>query len=108
MTMTLTLPATAHLPEAAALAQQFGAEIAAGSGPAVLDASALSTFDTSTIALLMQLQRDAKRSGRTLDLQGLPAQLRQLAELYGVDGLLGTAPASDSASTAPAAGPVTA
>ncbi len=106
--MTLKLPAAAHLPEAAALAQQFGAEIAGGSGPAVLDASALSTFDTSTIALLMQLQRDAHRAGRSLALQGLPAQLLQLAELYGVDGLLGTAPGSDSASTAPSADPVTA
>ena len=84
----MQLPATATLAEAAALAATLPAAVAAGSGPLRVDASALTAFDSSTIALLLQTQRLAQAAGRTLQVDGVPAKLIELARLYGVDGLL--------------------
>ncbi|MBL8306183.1 MAG: STAS domain-containing protein [Rubrivivax sp.] len=84
----MKLPAEAHLDQAAALAASLPAELAAGSGVFTVDASALKTYDTSTIALLLQARRAAQAAGRGFAVSGLPAQLQQLAALYGVDELL--------------------
>ena len=88
----MQLPATATLAEAAALAATLPAAVAAGSGPLLVDASALTAFDSSTIALLLQAQRLAQAAGRTLQVAGTPDKLVGLARLYGVDGLLPLAP----------------
>jgi phospholipid transport system transporter-binding protein len=84
----LQLPATANLGEAARLAQALQGEMAAGSGTVTLDASALQVYDTSTVALLLQLRRVAQAAGRPFELLSPPAKLVQLAQLYGVDELL--------------------
>ena len=95
----MKLPATATLDETAALAQALPAEIAAGSGPLTVDASALTTFDSSAIALLLQARRLAQAAGRGFAVRGAPAKLAELATLYGVvellslDGSAGKAPA---------------
>lgn len=54
----------------------------------VIDASALSHFDSSAIAVLLECRRVALASGKTFATKGLPARLLQLAGLYGVDQLL--------------------
>lgn len=54
----------------------------------VIDASALSHFDSSAIAVLLECRRVALASGKTFAAQGLPPRLLQLAGLYGVDQLL--------------------
>lgn len=85
---TLQLPAKAALGETAALAAQLPAALADGSGPFTVDASALTTYDTSTIALLLQARRMAQAAGRGFSVVGAPVQLAQLAALYGVEELL--------------------
>ncbi len=87
----MQLPEHATLEQAAALAQTVPAAVAQGSGPLQVDASQLQAFDSSTIALLLHTHRLAQAAGRGLLVTGAPAQLVQLAQLYGVEGLLGMA-----------------
>lgn len=94
----IALPRTLTMPQAraasAALAQALaGVERDAR---AVIDASALRELDTAALAVLLQAQRDAAARGVRLVVEGAPPQLRQIAALYGVDGLLGLAPAAEA------------
>ena len=89
----MQLPADATLEHAAELAATLPAALADGSGVFSIDASALTAYDTSTIALLMQARRGAQAAGRGFTVTGAPAQLQQLAALYGVEGLLSLSPA---------------
>jgi phospholipid transport system transporter-binding protein len=90
----MKLPARATLENAAELAASLTAEVAnfarvtEGSGVLTVDASALTAYDSSTIALLLQVRRTAEAAGRGFAVTGAPAQLVDLARLYGVDGLL--------------------
>ncbi|RZL96085.1 MAG: STAS domain-containing protein [Variovorax sp.] len=59
---------------------------------AVVDASALTQFDSSAIAVLLECRREASAAGRAFSVKGLPPRLRELATLYGVAGLLPAAP----------------
>ena len=56
-----------------------------------VDGSDLKQFDSSALAVLLECQRMARRSGRAFSVQGLPPKLTELARLYGVDGLLQSA-----------------
>lgn len=99
----MQLPATATLDEAAALAATLPAAMAdGGSGPVQIDASALKSFDTSAIALLLQARRLAHEAGRGVEITGVPAKLAELARLYGVEELLSLA-ASTPPSNPPSA-----
>jgi phospholipid transport system transporter-binding protein len=100
----IALPPTLTMPQAraasAALAQALaGVERGA---QAVIDASALHELDTAALAVLLQAQRDAATRGVRLVVEGAPPKLRQIAALYGVESLLGLAPA-EAAAAAPAA-----
>lgn len=53
-----------------------------------LDASGLLRFDTSAIAVLLECRRIAQAGGRRFAIRNVPAKLRALAALYGVDALL--------------------
>jgi phospholipid transport system transporter-binding protein len=88
----MQLPEHATLEQAAALALTVPAAVAAGSGPLRVDASKLQDFDSSTIALLLHARRQAQAAGRGFEVAGAPAQLAQLARLYGVEELLGLTP----------------
>jgi phospholipid transport system transporter-binding protein len=59
---------------------------------AVVDASALTRFDSSALAVLLECRREASALGRSFAVRGLSPRLRELASLYGVAGLLPTAP----------------
>ncbi|WP_420994440.1 STAS domain-containing protein [Cupriavidus sp. 30B13] len=59
-----------------------------------VDCSALAQVDSAAVAVLLAWQRDAASRGRALSFVGVPAQLAQLAALYGVDSLLQLAPAA--------------
>ena len=54
----------------------------------LIDASDLRQFDSSALAVLLACRRQARRLGRTLQVQGLSARLSELAGLYGVMALL--------------------
>jgi phospholipid transport system transporter-binding protein len=68
--------------------------LAKSQGAFEIDASALKSYDTSTVALLMQAHRLAQAAGRPFSVAGAPAQLAQLAALYGVEALLSLSPSS--------------
>ncbi len=53
-----------------------------------LDASALHDFDSAALAVLLECQRRALASGRTLALVGSPTKLEALARVYGLTALL--------------------
>ena len=99
----MQLPATATLAEASALArdaeQALMQGVAAGGerAPLRVDASALASFDTSILAVLLQARRLALGAGCAFEVTGAPDKLAQLAQLYGVAELLGLAPPSANA-----------
>lgn len=58
-------------------------------GPAVvLDASALRVFDTSAVAVLLELRKVLLGQGKSLQVTGMPQRLQALVTLYGVAELL--------------------
>jgi phospholipid transport system transporter-binding protein len=89
----MQLPSDATLQTVAELAAKLPAAVAEGSGVFTVDASALTAYDTATIALLMQARRAAQAAGRGFSVRGAPPQLQQLAALYGVEELLALEPA---------------
>jgi len=50
----------------------------------MLDASPLTQFDSSVLAVLLACRREAQTLGRRLQVQGMSESLRELATLYGV------------------------
>lgn len=106
---TLALPATATLAEASAIARNAEEAVMQGVAPGgerpalAVDASALQSFDTSVLAVLLHARRLALGAGCAIELAGAPDKLAQLASLYGVAELLGlTAPPSSDSSPRPA------
>ncbi len=89
--------ATASLAALTAALRQHGGAAA----PLAVDASPLQQFDTTALAVLLDLRRQAQALGQVLSVHGLPARLADLARLYGVADLLGDAPASVDGADAP-------
>ena len=87
----LHLPATLTHDQASACLRDLGKALAAEASPAVLDATALTSFDSSALAVLLELQRAGARLNKKVVVQGLSDRLMALATLYGVEGLLGGA-----------------
>ena len=54
----------------------------------LLEASALTEFDSSVLAALLGLRREVVMRGSALRVQGMSPRLRELAGLYGVIDLL--------------------
>ena len=54
----------------------------------VVDFSGMTHADSSALAIMMALKRRATAEGRALAIAGLPASLRSLAVVYGVENLL--------------------
>jgi phospholipid transport system transporter-binding protein len=63
-------------------------ETAIEGGDSSFDLSAVQRSDSSAVALLLEWQRIARAKGLQLELRGIPANLRSLAKLYGVDSLI--------------------
>ena len=81
----LKLPSQLLHDQANACLSQWVAQLPAVLPPVVaLDASALTEFDSSVLAVLLGLRREVLQRGSTLQLEGLSARLRELANLYGV------------------------
>lgn len=72
--MTYALPATLNQSNARAVLQELQTQ-----GVETVDASALTQFDASTLALLLALRR------RQCVLSNLPAGVLQLAKVYGIE-----------------------
>ena len=102
---SLQLPATATLTEASALARHAEQAVMEGVTPGVerpplrVDASALQSFDTSVLAVLLHARRQALGAGCAFEVAGAPDKLAQLAALYGVAELLGLVPPPGSSAS---------
>ena len=57
----------------------------------VVDLAGVTEVDSAAVSLLLEWRRAAAKSQRRIEFANLPANLRSLAELYGVLELLGTA-----------------
>lgn len=83
------LPERLTLHEAAATLARLQTAVAATPGPVVqVDASSLVQFDSSAVAVLLEVGRQLQQQGKTLQVTGLPPRLRDLVALYGVESLL--------------------
>jgi len=54
----------------------------------IIDFSGMRHADSAALAIIIALKRRAAAEGRTLFVTGLPAALRSLAVVYGVENLL--------------------
>ena len=85
----LVLPAALTHEHAAACCRMLVQGLRTDPAPVIVaDASALSRFDSSALAVLIDCRREALALGKTFAVKGLPARLRVLAGLYGVAELL--------------------
>ena len=85
----LRLPDTLlHNTAAATLTELLLASRTESSTRVVVDATALLRFDSTALAVLLELRRAVLKAGKTLVLQGIPSRLSDLARLYGIDELL--------------------
>ncbi len=57
----------------------------------VVDATALDRFDSSALAVLLEVRRESLAIGKRFAVRGLPARLGNLAELYGIADLMPSA-----------------
>ena len=84
----LALPDTLTYPQALAVSSSLSVQIAHQASAVVIDARALTEFDSSTLAVLLASRRAALIAGKGFSVTGMPVQLRQLASLYGVAELI--------------------
>ena len=84
----LTLPAVVTHAQALETALGLKAQVASQTAEVVLDATALTQFDSSALAVMLACRRAALAAGKTFAVHGLPARLGQLAGLYGVAELV--------------------
>ena len=59
----------------------------------VVDASALTRFDSAALAVLLEFRRESLALGHRFSIRGLPPRLADLAALYGIVELLAPTPA---------------
>ena len=84
----LALPAVLTHAQAGPCLEQLAAGMAIGPQHVLLDAQALQEFDSSALAVLLELRRACLRLGKQLTIEGAPVRLMHLATLYGVRALL--------------------
>ena len=87
----LSFPAVVTYKQAHETARLLKAEMASQAGGVVLDARALTQFDSSALAAILACRREALALGKTFAVQNLPDKLSQLAGLYGVAELIPSA-----------------
>lgn len=54
----------------------------------LLDCSAVEKSSSVGVSLLLAFMRDAAKAGKNITMRGLPADMQQIAEVSGLDGLL--------------------
>lgn len=88
-----SLPVEVTLDSASAVRRQALSALAGKPAPWAVDASALQTFDSACLALLLELRRAAP--GEALQILQAPQRLQDLATAYGIGFVLNhTGPAS--------------
>ena len=85
----LVLPTELTHRQAAACLQMLQQGLRAVDGSAVVaDASALTVFDSSALAVLLACRRACEAQAKTFSIKGMNTRLQGLSVLYGVDSLL--------------------
>ena len=86
----LKLPPTLMHPQAKACRDAWVTALRAAPASAAwqVDASALTQFDSSVLAVLLACRREAHGLGQTFEVRQMPDKLQELATLYGVCALL--------------------
>ena len=97
----LALPAVLTHAQAGPCLEQLAAGISTGPKQVVLDAQPLQDFDSSALAVLLELRRACLRRGKQLHIQGAPERLMLLAALYGVRALLESGDPANATSLEP-------
>lgn len=85
----IKLPESLTQSTATVCLKELGSALSAQPAAVVVDASALNRFDSSALAVLLALRRQAAQLGKSFAVEGLPSRLGDLARLYGIAGLLG-------------------
>jgi phospholipid transport system transporter-binding protein len=84
-----SLPQRLTLDDAVVALGQLERETSSQPGTtALVDASTLQDFDSSAVAVLLELRRSLLAQGKTLQVRHWPQRLRDLVALYGVAELL--------------------
>jgi len=93
----MQLPARITVREASAAVRTLSSALAGQPAGAVVevDASGLQQFDSSALAVLIDLHRQAAAGGRSLHIDGLPQRLDELARVYGVADLVSSGRQAD-------------
>ena len=84
----LRFPVVLTQAQALQTARELKAQVATQADGVVLDASALTQFDSSALSVMLACRREAMAAGKTFIVQGMPPKLSQLAGLYGVGQLI--------------------
>ncbi len=86
--MEFALPATlTHAQATAQLAAWVPQLSESGGGVVTLDCAALQHFDSTALALVLEVGRQARANGGRLQLRGVPQRLHDLAVVYGLEAL---------------------
>lgn len=94
---TVQLPQRLTIEGASAALTSLQSATSQSQAPVVhLDASAMRDFDTSAVAVLLELRRRLRDQGKDVEVLNWPERLSALVRLYGVEGLLGVGAARDS------------
>lgn len=84
----LRLPVRLTLAEAPATLNELDRATGLGGSEVWLDAGDLQTFDSSAVAVLLELRRKLLGQGKALRVCNWPERLRELVDIYGVSDLL--------------------
>ena len=84
----LSLPETLTQAQARSCLDELNAGLAAQAADVVVDGTQLRSFDSAALAVLLEFRRECARAGKQFFVKGLPARLRDLAVLYGIEALL--------------------
>ena len=85
----LVLPETLTLREATVALRMFEQTLRSDDAATlIVDASALRTFDSAAVAVLLECRRMAHGWNKGFEIQAAPAKLTELVRLYGVESLL--------------------
>lgn len=83
MPVTIQLPAELVIDQARQIAEHWKARLASDDGTIIVEASALETADTAGIQLLLSLEKEARQSGRALELRAPSARLMMMLSAFG-------------------------
>ena len=89
---SVALPAVLMQAQAQAVSNELASVLSAcvsTGDEAVLDASALTQFDSSALAVILACRRAVLARGAQLRIVGLPERAQSLAKVYGLSDLLG-------------------